>query len=168
MKPVLMRRRMTEPIAAPAAVRAAVPVTAAALATLAVAAGAGVVAFRQMKGMDMGAETELGSFASFVGFWMAMMAAMMLPGAAVAVFRRARVRGVPLFVGAYLAVWTLVGVAAYTLDRPHGSLVAGALTVAAGLELAARRSSVSAAGAAASPSGRGLPSGSPASARALG
>jgi hypothetical protein len=43
----------------------------------------------------------------------------MLPGAAVAVFRSARVRGVPLFVGAYLAVWTLVGVAACTVYRPH-------------------------------------------------
>jgi predicted metal-binding membrane protein len=84
-----------------------------------------------MNGMDMGVETELGSFVSFVGFWTAMMAAMMLP-APVAVFRRARVRGVPLFVGAYLAVWTLVGVAAYTVYRRHGSLVAGALTVAAG------------------------------------
>ena len=123
---------MTEPIAAPA-VGAAVPVTAVALTTLAVAAGAWVVALGQINGMDMGVETELGSFASFVGFWTAMMAAMMLPGAAVAVFRRARVRGVPLFVGAYLAVWTLVGVAAYTVYRPHGSLVAGALTVAAGL-----------------------------------
>jgi hypothetical protein len=64
-----------------------VPVTAAALTSLAVAAGAWVVAFRQMNGMDMGVETELG---------------MMLPGAAVAVFRSASVPGVPLFVGAYL------------------------------------------------------------------
>jgi hypothetical protein len=83
----LMRGRMTQPITASAAVRAAVPVTAAALTSLAVAAGAWVVAFRQMNGMDMGVETELG---------------MMLPGAAVAVFRSASVRGVPLFVGAYL------------------------------------------------------------------
>ena len=42
-----------------------------------------------------------------------MMAAMMLPGAALAVFRRARVRGLPLFVVAYLGVWTVVGLAAY-------------------------------------------------------
>jgi hypothetical protein len=128
----LMRRKMTEPIAAPAAVRAAVPVTAATLTTLAVAAAAWVVLLRQMNGMDMGVETELASFASFVGFWAAMMAAMMLPGAAVGVFGR-RVRGVPQFVGAYLGVWTLVGVVAYAFYRPHGSLVAGALTVAAGL-----------------------------------
>ena len=57
----------------------------------------------------------------------------MLPGAAPAVFRRARVQAVPLFVGSYLAVWTLVGLVVYALYRPHGSFVAGALTVAAGL-----------------------------------
>jgi predicted metal-binding membrane protein len=66
-----------------------------------------------------------------------MMAAMMLPGAAPAVFRRAhaggRVRAVPLFVGSYLAVWTLVGVAVYVLYRPHGSFVAGAVVIAAGV-----------------------------------
>jgi predicted metal-binding membrane protein len=61
-----------------------------------------------------------------------MMAAMMLPGATVAVFRR-RVRGVLQFVGACLGVWTLVGVVACAFYRPHGSLVARALTVAAGL-----------------------------------
>jgi predicted metal-binding membrane protein len=83
---------MTEPIAAPAAVRTAVPVTAATLTTLAVAAAAWVVALRQLNWMDLSVETELGSFASFVGFWAAMMAAMMLPGTAVVVFRRARVR----------------------------------------------------------------------------
>jgi predicted metal-binding membrane protein len=53
-----------------------------------------------------------------------MMAAMMLPGAAPAVFRRARVQAIPLFVGSYLAVWTLVGVAVYALYGPHGSFVA--------------------------------------------
>jgi predicted metal-binding membrane protein len=65
-----------------------------------------------------------------------MMAAMMLPGAAPAVLRRAhasgRVRAVPVFVGSYLAVWTLVGVAVYALYRPHGSLAAGAVAIAAG------------------------------------
>jgi predicted metal-binding membrane protein len=65
-----------------------------------------------------------------------MMAAMMLPGAAPAVVRRARsprpTLAVPLFVGSYLAVWGLVGLAVYALYRPHGSTVAGALTIAAG------------------------------------
>jgi predicted metal-binding membrane protein len=43
------------------------------------------------------------------------------------------VRAVPLFVGSYLAVWTLVGVAVYALYRPHGSVAAGALVIAAGV-----------------------------------
>jgi hypothetical protein len=38
---------------------------------------------------------------------------------------------VPLFVGSYLAVWTLVGVAVYALYRPHGSLAASAVAIAA-------------------------------------
>ncbi len=42
-------------------------------------------------------------------------------------------RAVPLFVGSYLAVWTLVGVAVYALYRPHGSFAAGALVIAAGV-----------------------------------
>ena len=37
-----------------------------------------------------------------------------------------------MFVGAYLAVWTFAGVVAYTLDRPHGSLAAGVVVIAAG------------------------------------
>ena len=52
------------------------------LMTLVLAAAAWVVAVEQMKGMDMGGATELGSFGSFVGFWVPMMAAMMLPSVA--------------------------------------------------------------------------------------
>jgi predicted metal-binding membrane protein len=112
--------------------------TAAALtATLGLAAASWIVAVRRMNGMDMGVATELGSFAFFVALWVWMMAAMMLPGAAPAVVRRAhasrRVRAVPLFVGSYLAVWTLVGVAVYALYRPHGSFAAGAVAIAAGV-----------------------------------
>jgi predicted metal-binding membrane protein len=66
-----------------------------------------------------------------------MMAAMMLPGLVPAVLRHAHASGrVPaalLFVGSYLAVWTLVGVAVYILYRPHGSLAAGAIAIAAGV-----------------------------------
>jgi predicted metal-binding membrane protein len=90
-----------------------------------------------MNGMDMGVATPLGSFGFFVGLWVWMMAAMMLPGAVPAVVRRAHASGgarrVPLFLGSYLAVWTLVGVAVYALYRPHGSLAAGALVIAAGV-----------------------------------
>jgi predicted metal-binding membrane protein len=111
--------------------------TASALAaTLGLAAASWVVAVRQMNGMDMGAQTRLGSFGFFIGVWVSMMAAMMLPSAAPAALRRAhasgRVRAVPLFVGSYLAVWTLVGVAVYALYRPHGSFVAGAGTAPQG------------------------------------
>src|SRR5215467_4587924 len=77
--------------------------TAAALAaTLGLAAASWVVAVWQMRGMDMGVATRLGSFASFIAVWVVMMAAMMLPGAAPAVVRRAQAggtRAAPLFAG---------------------------------------------------------------------
>jgi predicted metal-binding membrane protein len=63
-----------------------------------------------------------------------MMPAMVLPGAASAILRRAQtsgdVRAVPLFVGSYLAVWTLVGVAVRAFYRSHGSIAAGAVVFA--------------------------------------
>ncbi|MEU8984664.1 DUF2182 domain-containing protein [Streptomyces sp. NPDC048309] len=63
---------------------------------------------------------RLVSFGSFFALWVSMMAAMMLPGAAPATLRRARTgggrgRAVPLFVGSYLAVWALAGVAVYAV-----------------------------------------------------
>src|ERR1035437_4187977 len=64
--------------------------TAAALsAALGLAVASWVVAVRQMNGMDMGVATRLGSLAFFAALWVWMMAAMMLPGAAPAVVRRA-------------------------------------------------------------------------------
>ncbi len=112
--------------------------TAAALAaTLGLAAASWVVAVRQMSGMDMGAATRLGSLVVFVALWVPMMAAMMLPGVVPAVVKRTRasgrVRVVPLFLGSYLAVWALVGLAVYALYRPHGSLAAGVIVIAAGV-----------------------------------
>jgi len=111
--------------------------TAAALAaTLGLAAVCWVVSVWQMTGMNMGAATTLGSFGFFIAVWAAMMTAMMLPGAAPATLRRAQaggVRAVPLFVGAYLAVWVLAGVLVYVVDRPHGTLVVGVVTIAAGI-----------------------------------
>ncbi|HEV8380437.1 MAG TPA: DUF2182 domain-containing protein, partial [Gemmatimonadales bacterium] len=106
-------------------------------ATLGLAAAAWIVTVRQMHGMDMGVATQLGSFAFFVALWVAMMAAMMLPGAVQAVVRRAEASGrvdvVLPFVASYLAVWTLVGVLVYAVYRPHGTAVAGALVIAAGV-----------------------------------
>jgi predicted metal-binding membrane protein len=121
--------------ALPAVVTRAVPgATAAALTgTLGLAAACWAIAAWQMNGMDMGTATQLGSFGAFIAVWVAMMAAMMLPGAAPAVLRRARaggMRAVPLFAGSYLAVWALAGVAVYAADRPHGTLAAGAVVIA--------------------------------------
>jgi predicted metal-binding membrane protein len=110
---------------------------AATAATLALAGGCWVLTVRQMSGMNMGVETGLGSLAFFLGIWAPMMAAMMLPGATLAITRRARsgsvVRAVAPFAAAYVAGWTVVGVIVYALDRPHGTLVAGIVVIAAGI-----------------------------------
>jgi predicted metal-binding membrane protein len=86
--------------------------------------------------MEMGAATALGSLGSFVGVWVAMMAAMMLPGAVPAVLRVAhggtRAGRALMFLGSYLAVWSLVGVVLYVLYRPHGTSVAGGVVLAGG------------------------------------
>jgi predicted metal-binding membrane protein len=105
-------------------------------ATLGLAAACWAAAAWLMDGMDMGVATRPGSFGFFAAAWVTMMAAMMLPGAAPAVARHARMSGkvraaVP-FTGSYLAIWALAGVVAYALDRPHGSLAAGAVVIAAG------------------------------------
>jgi len=106
-------------------------------ATLGLSAACWVIAAWLMDGMDMGVATRPGSFWFFAAAWVTMMAAMMLPGAAPAMVRHARARGrgsaAPLFAGTYLAVWALAGIAVYALDRPHGTLAAGAVVVAAGV-----------------------------------
>ncbi len=119
----------------PVSYRADAAAAAALAATLGLAAGCWVVSAWQMTGMDMGVATRLGSFAFFAAVWVAMMAAMMLPGAAPAVARDARaggVRAVPLFAGSYLAVWALAGAVVYAAYRPPGTAAAGAVTIAAG------------------------------------
>ena len=108
--------------------------TATLLSTLGLAAACWVVASRQMSGMDMGTETELGSLAFFTAAWVPMMAAMMLPGTLPAVSRlRGSILAAPFFAVSYLAVWVLVGLLVYALYEPHGTTVAGVLTIAAGL-----------------------------------
>jgi len=104
-------------------------------AALGLAAASWVVSVWQMNGMDMGVATRLGSFAFFAAVWVAMMAAMMLPGAAPAAARAVHgrgVRAVPLFTLSYLAVWALTGAVVYAAYRPHGTAAAGAVTIAAG------------------------------------
>ena len=110
--------------------------TAAVIATLLAAAACGVAVARHMAGMDMGVATELGSFDVFLVVWVGMMAAMMLPGASSAVARHVRGHGiwtVPVFLGSYLAVWTIVGLAVYVAYRPHGTSTAAAVVIAAGV-----------------------------------
>jgi len=106
-------------------------------ATLGLAAGCWAVTAWLMDGMNMGVATRPGSFGFFAAAWVTMMAAMMLPGAAPAIARRARmaggVRAAQAFVAYYLAIWALAGLVTYALDRPHGSLAAGAVVIAAGV-----------------------------------
>jgi predicted metal-binding membrane protein len=106
--------------------------------TLWLAAASWVATSRLMEGMmDMGVATRLGSFAFFAALWMSMTAAMMLPAAAPAVVRHVRTGGrardLPLFIASYLAVWAFVGLAVFVVYRPHGSLAAGLIAIAAGL-----------------------------------
>jgi len=131
--------QIAHPASRPAAVTGAGTAETAAVltATLGLSAACWVIAAWLMDGMDMGVATRPGSFWFFAAAWVTMMAAMMLPGAAPAVVRHARacgrVHAAPLFAGAYLAVWALAGIAVYALDRPHGSVAAGAVVVAAGV-----------------------------------
>jgi len=114
---------------------AALPVVLA--TTLGLAAVCWAAAAWQMNGMDMGVATRPGAFGFFAAVWVTMMAAMMLPGAAPAVARHARmagtVRAALMFAGIYLAIWGLAGVVAYVLDQPHGAVAAGAVVIAAGV-----------------------------------
>ena len=132
------------------------PVTVAAL-LLAAALATWVVTVQRMRGMDAGPGTDLGGLGWYLGIWVTMMAAMMLPSVApmVLVFHRISLerarRSEPfvrtwVFALSYLAVWALYGVAAYLLYRlvvhldlgwlawhRGGRYVAGGAIAAAGL-----------------------------------
>jgi predicted metal-binding membrane protein len=76
---------------------------------------------REMRGMDNGPWTALGGFGWFVGVWVVMMAAMMLPSVAptVALYSRMTKQRSPVlpvtFVAGYLLTWAAAGVVAYGL-----------------------------------------------------
>jgi predicted metal-binding membrane protein len=84
----------------------------------------------EMRGMDGGPWTALGAFGWFVGVWVAMTAAMMLPAIApvIALFRRmagpGSVLAPSLFVAGYLLLWGAVGVAAFVVFRLAGGALA--------------------------------------------
>jgi predicted metal-binding membrane protein len=105
--------------------------------TVALAAACWFASVWQMRGMDMGSATSLGSPASFIGIWTSMMAAMMLPAALPAILAVVRVDSRFVaglwFVASYLAVWLVFGIAVYGLYRQHGHAAAGGLTMLAGL-----------------------------------
>jgi predicted metal-binding membrane protein len=125
---------------------------------LALALVAWIVTVGRMRGMDAGPGTDLGGLGWFIGIWVTMMAAMMLPSVAPMVLtysriaqHRAATGGRPLagpwiFVAGYLLAWTAYGLAAYALYRlvdaidggfldwdRAGPWVAGAALVGAGL-----------------------------------
>jgi predicted metal-binding membrane protein len=109
--------------------------------TMIVLFGAAVVAWavtvERMRGMDAGPGTDLGGLGWYLGIWVTMTAAMMLPSATPAARQVARLaRRLPtlLFTAGYLAVWTGYGLAAYGLYQlVGGPYVSGSLIVAAGL-----------------------------------
>jgi predicted metal-binding membrane protein len=116
---------------------------------LGAAVAAWAVTFERMRGMDAGPGTDLGGLGWYLGVWVTMTAGMMLPSAAPAAGRVARLsRRMPtvLFSAGYLAVWTGYGLVAYAVFRfvtsfdtgwlawnESGPYVAGVLIVTAGI-----------------------------------
>jgi len=83
--------------------------------------------FDQMQGMDGGPWTDLGTLGWFLGIWVVMMAAMMLPSVAPTValyskLTRSRSPASPLlFSSGYLLVWAAFGALAFALAAVGGS-----------------------------------------------
>ena len=77
------------------------------------------VVVEQTRGMNMGPSADLGGFTWYLGLWVAMTAAMMLPSAtpALLLVDRLSPRATPGFVGGYVVAWAAYGVAAYALAR---------------------------------------------------
>jgi len=77
----------------------------------------------RMQGMDAGPWTGLGPLTWFLGVWVVMMAAMMLPSAvpAIALYARLARDRAPLapylFAAGYLMIWAVAGLAAFALAR---------------------------------------------------
>jgi predicted metal-binding membrane protein len=106
----------------------------------------------RMQGMDEGPGTDLGTLGWFLGVWVVMMAAMMLPSVSptVALYSRMTRRRAPLaplvFASGYLLTWSGAGVLAFGISDLAGNLlgdelawssagrwVAGAILLAAAL-----------------------------------
>src|SRR5205809_3559108 len=104
------------------------------------AVAAWAVTVDRMRGMDAGPGTDLGGLGWYLGIWVTMTAAMMLPSAEPAARHVARLaRRVPtlLFTGGYLAVWTGYGLLAYVVFLLVTSFDIGWLTWDRGVPYAA-------------------------------
>jgi predicted metal-binding membrane protein len=83
----------------------------------------------RMRGMDEGPWTGLGALGWFLGAWVVMMAAMMVPSVAPTValyarMTRGRTRLAPLlFALGYLLTWAAAGVLAFTIAKAGGRIV---------------------------------------------
>ena len=86
----------------------------------------------QMRGMDAGPWTELGTFGWFLGVWIVMMASMMLPSVAptVALYSRMATSNSGLspllFASGYLVTWAGAGVVAFAVADTAGRIDGGA------------------------------------------
>jgi predicted metal-binding membrane protein len=109
-----------------------------AVAALAVAAVAWAGTARLMDGMDDGPGTDLGSLGFFIGAWVLMMTAMMLPASVPTIVGQARQQtaqlgplaaAVPilLFALGYIATWTAFGFVAYAVFKGVQALDLSAL-----------------------------------------
>jgi predicted metal-binding membrane protein len=83
----------------------------------------------RMRGMDAGPGTDLGTLGWFVGVWVVMMAAMMLPSVAptAALYSRMTKRTSPVaplvFVAGYLLTWAAAGVLAFAVSDAGGKVL---------------------------------------------
>jgi predicted metal-binding membrane protein len=97
-------------------------------ALLSAALVAWIVTYDRMRGMDAGPGTDLGGLGWYVGVWVTMTAAMMLPSVTPMVLTFSRINSsrasrsaavVPtwIFVAGYLVAWTAYGLAAWGVYR---------------------------------------------------
>jgi predicted metal-binding membrane protein len=83
--------------------------------------------------MDRGPGTDLGTLGWFVGVWVVMMAAMMLPSVSptIALYSRMTRSRSPVaalvFTSGYLLTWTIAGFVAYAVSDVGGSVFGGSL-----------------------------------------
>lgn len=87
---------------------------------------------QQSRGMDGGPWTALGSLVWFLGVWVVMMAAMMLPSVAPTVALFARMTGprsrLPwMFVSGYLLMWAAAGLLAFAVGAAATELFSATL-----------------------------------------